>query len=134
MIWFMFCRLCLCGILYSDRLCSCLWRFPTLPKLCKNQLVRSWSYVRCRIWLLLFRLQAFNEYVPCALCITVQVLPVIMITWKNTCYSGWKLEYHEYLSTGFHYHAAASANVCFDINPESLEAWTIVMVNCSMAF
>lgn len=59
-----------------------------------------------------------NEDVPCALCRTNRASSVIMIPGKNTCHSGWKVEYHGYLASGFHNHAAASAYVCVDINPE----------------
>ncbi|VDI47798.1 Hypothetical predicted protein [Mytilus galloprovincialis] len=64
-----------------------------------------------------------NEDVPCALCRTNRASSVIMIPGKNTCHSGWKVEYHGYLASGFHNHAAASAYVCVDINPCRVYYW-----------
>lgn len=65
-----------------------------------------------------FASNANGEDVPCALCRTNQATSVIMIPGKNTCYSGWKLEYHGYLASGYYGHNVASAYVCVDINPE----------------
>ncbi|CAC5406469.1 unnamed protein product [Mytilus coruscus] len=59
-----------------------------------------------------------NEDVPCALCRTGRASSVIMIPGKNTCYNGWKVEYHGYLASGLYNHVAASAYVCVDLNPE----------------
>ncbi|CAC5406424.1 unnamed protein product [Mytilus coruscus] len=59
-----------------------------------------------------------DEDVPCALCRTDRATSVIMIPGKNTCYSGWNLEYHGYLASGYYNHAAASAYVCVDKHPE----------------
>ncbi|XP_052075864.1 uncharacterized protein LOC127713952 [Mytilus californianus] len=65
-----------------------------------------------------FASNANDEDVPCALCRTERATSVIMIPGKNTCYSGWKEEYHGYLASGLYSHVAASAYVCVDINPE----------------
>ncbi|CAG2246629.1 unnamed protein product [Mytilus edulis] len=65
-----------------------------------------------------FASNANGEDVPCALCRTNQATSVIMIPGKNTCYSGWKLEYHGYLASGYYGHTVASAYVCVDIKPE----------------
>ncbi|CAC5406426.1 unnamed protein product [Mytilus coruscus] len=65
-----------------------------------------------------FASNADDEDVPCALCRTTQATTVIMIPGKNTCYSGWKLEFHGYLASGYYGDAAASAYVCVDIQPE----------------
>ncbi|XP_076070769.1 uncharacterized protein LOC143042370 [Mytilus galloprovincialis] len=65
-----------------------------------------------------FAPNAQDEDVPCALCRTTQATSVIMIPGKNTCYNGWKIEYHGYLASGYHTHTAASAYVCVDKNPE----------------
>ncbi|XP_063414615.1 uncharacterized protein LOC134696631 [Mytilus trossulus] len=59
-----------------------------------------------------------NQDVPCALCRTLRASSVIMIPGKNTCYSGWKEEYHGYLASGHHVENVASAFVCVDIQPE----------------
>ncbi|VDH99287.1 Hypothetical predicted protein [Mytilus galloprovincialis] len=65
-----------------------------------------------------FASNAHAQDVPCASCRTTLSTSVIMIPGKNTCYNGWREEYHGYLSSGANYHAAASAYVCVDINPE----------------
>lgn len=66
----------------------------------------------------LFASNADHEDVPCALCRLKHSASTIMIPGKNTCYSGWKLEYHGYLASGYYSHQAASSFVCVDINPE----------------
>lgn len=66
----------------------------------------------------LFASNADHEDVPCALCRPKHSASTIMIPGKNTCYSGWKLEYHGYLASGYYSHQAASSFVCVDINPE----------------
>lgn len=65
-----------------------------------------------------FASDSYDEDVPCALCRATSASSVIMIPGKNTCYSGWKLEYHGYLASGNHGHDVASSFVCVDINPE----------------
>ncbi|XP_071124078.1 uncharacterized protein [Mytilus edulis] len=65
-----------------------------------------------------FASNANGEDVTCALCRTNQATSVIMIPGKNTCYSGWTLEYHGYLASGYYGHNVASAYVCVDIKPE----------------
>ncbi|VDH96285.1 Hypothetical predicted protein [Mytilus galloprovincialis] len=65
-----------------------------------------------------FASNAHAQDVPCASCRTTLSTSVIMIPGKNTCYNGWREEYHGYLSSGAYYHAAASAYLCVDINPE----------------
>ncbi|CAG2185614.1 unnamed protein product [Mytilus edulis] len=65
-----------------------------------------------------FASNADNEDVPCALCRTKLATSVIMIPGKNTCYKGWKVEYHGYLASGYHAHVAASAYACVELNPE----------------
>ncbi|VDH96181.1 Hypothetical predicted protein, partial [Mytilus galloprovincialis] len=65
-----------------------------------------------------FASNADKEDVPCALCRPKHSASTIMIPGKNTCYSGWKLEYHGYLASGYFNHKAASSFVCVDINPE----------------
>ncbi|VDI29571.1 Hypothetical predicted protein [Mytilus galloprovincialis] len=59
-----------------------------------------------------------GEDVPCALCRTNHANTAIMIPGKNTCYSGWKVEYHGYLSSGYYGNDAATSYVCVDIKPE----------------
>ncbi|VDI47793.1 Hypothetical predicted protein [Mytilus galloprovincialis] len=61
-----------------------------------------------------------NEDVPCALYRAAQATSVIMIPGKNTCYSGWKEEYHGYLASGGYSEASASEFVCVNINPEHI--------------
>ncbi|XP_076070771.1 uncharacterized protein LOC143042372 [Mytilus galloprovincialis] len=61
---------------------------------------------------------AANEDVPCALCRTNHANTAIMIPGKNTCYSGWKVEYHGYLASGAIGNQAASTYACVDIKPE----------------
>ncbi|CAG2196789.1 unnamed protein product [Mytilus edulis] len=65
-----------------------------------------------------FASNADSQDVPCALCRTNDATTAVMIPGKNTCYSGWRLEYHGYLASGRYNHKAASAYVCVDINPE----------------
>ncbi|VDI47797.1 Hypothetical predicted protein [Mytilus galloprovincialis] len=65
-----------------------------------------------------FASNANGEDVPCALCRTNPATSEIMIPGKNTCYSGWTLEYHGYLASGYYGHNVASAYVCVDIKPE----------------
>jgi hypothetical protein len=36
------------------------------------------------------------------------------------CYSGWNMEYHGYLSSGYYGYASSSSYACVDINPENL--------------
>ncbi|CAC5406470.1 unnamed protein product [Mytilus coruscus] len=59
-----------------------------------------------------------GEDVPCALCRTNHANTAIMIPGENTCYSGWKVEYHGYLSSGYYGNDAATTYVCVDIKPE----------------
>lgn len=65
-----------------------------------------------------FGSHANAEDVPCALCRTHQATSVIMIPGKNSCYTGWKVEYHGYLASGYYGHNVATAYVCIDNNPE----------------
>ncbi|XP_076070774.1 uncharacterized protein LOC143042376 [Mytilus galloprovincialis] len=67
-----------------------------------------------------FASNADNEDVTCALCRTTLSTSVIMIPGKNTCYRGWKKEYHGYLASRIYNHVAALAFVCVDINPENI--------------
>ena len=43
-----------------------------------------------------------------------------MIPGRNVCYSGWNMEYHGYLSSGYYGYASSSSYACVDINPENL--------------
>lgn len=59
-----------------------------------------------------------GEDVPCALCRVTSASSAVMIPGKNSCYSGWKLEYYGYLAAGYHDHDVATSYVCVDVNPE----------------
>ncbi|XP_071124077.1 uncharacterized protein [Mytilus edulis] len=54
-----------------------------------------------------FAANANDEDVPCALCRAERATLV-----------GWKIEYYGYLASGNHVHAAATAYVCVELNPE----------------
>ncbi|CAG2217820.1 unnamed protein product [Mytilus edulis] len=62
-----------------------------------------------------------NEDVPCALCRSVNTSTSIMIPGRESCDSGWKLEYHGILASG-HYGQKPSAYICIDSHPEFLQA------------
>ncbi|XP_052075862.1 short-chain collagen C4-like [Mytilus californianus] len=61
-----------------------------------------------------------GEDVPCALCRTNHANTAVMTPGKNTCYSGWEVEYHGYFSSGYYGNDAATTYVCVDIKPEYL--------------
>ncbi|XP_076071599.1 uncharacterized protein LOC143042984, partial [Mytilus galloprovincialis] len=65
-----------------------------------------------------FASDAHDEDVPCALCRPKHSSSSIMTPGKNTCYPGWKIEYHGYLASGHHTYPSANSFVCVDINPE----------------
>ncbi|VDI44163.1 Hypothetical predicted protein [Mytilus galloprovincialis] len=64
---------------------------------------------------------AANEDVPCALCRSVNTSTSIMIPGRESCDSGWKLEYHGILASG-HYGNKPSSYICLDSHPEFLQA------------
>ncbi|XP_063404416.1 uncharacterized protein LOC134687889 [Mytilus trossulus] len=64
---------------------------------------------------------AANEDVPCALCRSVNSSTSIMIPGRQSCDSGWKLEYHGILASG-HYGHKPSSYICIDSHPEFLQA------------
>ncbi|XP_063415708.1 uncharacterized protein LOC134697384 [Mytilus trossulus] len=59
-----------------------------------------------------------DEDVPCSVCRKTRSTSILMIPGKNKCYNGWKLEYHGYLGSGYHMHAAPTSYVCVDSHPE----------------
>ncbi|XP_071172294.1 uncharacterized protein [Mytilus edulis] len=65
-----------------------------------------------------------NKNVPCSVCRAKQTTASIMIPGRNTCYPGWKMEYHGFLAGGRPDHAAASMYVCMDNSPEYLPGGT----------
>lgn len=65
-----------------------------------------------------FASNSMDEDVPCALCRSVHSTSNIMIPGKNVCFSGWRMEYHGYLTSAAHDHAAQSSYICVDSAPE----------------
>ncbi|CAG2227709.1 unnamed protein product [Mytilus edulis] len=66
-----------------------------------------------------------DEDVPCAVCRKIRSTSILMVPGKNKCYNGWNIEYHGYLGSGYHSHAAASSYVCVDSHPEYLNAGVV---------
>ncbi|VDI25902.1 Hypothetical predicted protein [Mytilus galloprovincialis] len=64
---------------------------------------------------------ASYEDVPCALCRSVNTSSSIMIPGRESCDSGWKIEYNGILASG-HYGHKASSYICIDSHPEFLQA------------
>jgi len=64
-----------------------------------------------------FKPDANNEDVPCALCRSRDSHSSVMIPGRMMCYPGWKREYYGYLSSGATGHTS-SDYICVDINPE----------------
>ena len=48
------------------------------------------------------------------------ITSILMIPGRNECYSGWNMEYHGYLSSGYYGYASSSSYACVEINPENL--------------
>ena len=49
------------------------------------------------------------------------ITSILMKPGRNECYSGWNMEYHGYLSSGYYGYASSSSYACVDINnPENL--------------
>ncbi|XP_071134416.1 uncharacterized protein [Mytilus edulis] len=64
---------------------------------------------------------AEDEDVPCALCRSVNTSTSIMIPGRESCDSGWKIEYRGILASGAH-HYKPSSYICLDSHPEFLQA------------
>ena len=64
--------------------------------------------------------QAINDKdVPCAVCQT-KSSNILMIPAKQSCHTGWVLEYSGYLMSGYKDHPSQKEFVCMDGNPETL--------------
>ncbi|XP_065187808.1 uncharacterized protein LOC135818376 [Sycon ciliatum] len=59
----------------------------------------------------------FQHNPLCAVCQADSRVSHIMIPARNTCPSGWTLEYHGYLMAGYHGHRRTK-NVCVDVDPD----------------
>lgn len=69
------------------------------------------------------------EEIPCAVCNSNHVTTTIMIPGKDTCYSGWKREYHGYLGSSHHSHTSGSSFICVDSNHQSISGGHLVHQN-----
>ncbi|XP_071128101.1 short-chain collagen C4-like [Mytilus edulis] len=63
-----------------------------------------------------------DQDVPCSVCRKTGSTSILVFPGKNKCYNGWAIEYHGYLGSGYHGHAAASSYVCVDSHHEYLNA------------
>ncbi|XP_071136715.1 uncharacterized protein [Mytilus edulis] len=64
---------------------------------------------------------ANTEDVPCALCRSANTSSSIMIPGRESCDSGWKIEYNGILASGSYSHKPSSY-LCLDSHPEFLQA------------
>ena len=58
-----------------------------------------------------------DQDVPCSVCESPRT-KVLMIPGRNSCYTGWTLEYKGYLVAGDFGHASATEYICLDKDPE----------------
>ncbi|XP_048733739.2 uncharacterized protein LOC125649918 [Ostrea edulis] len=63
-----------------------------------------------------------GDDVPCSVCRSSRETSVLMIPGKNSCYTGWAMQYHGYLVAGYYGHKGASQYICLDEHPETLTA------------
>ncbi|CAG2216181.1 unnamed protein product [Mytilus edulis] len=68
----------------------------------------------------IFKKGAQDEDVPCALCRSQNTSTTVMIPGRQTCYSGWKMEYHGILGSNA-YEYKASSYICVDSDPEYVQ-------------
>ncbi|VDH93124.1 Hypothetical predicted protein [Mytilus galloprovincialis] len=61
-----------------------------------------------------------NNELPCAVCRSQRTSTTIMIPGKDTCQTGWKIEYHGYLGSSHHSYTSGSMYICVDINHQSV--------------
>ncbi|XP_052104772.1 uncharacterized protein LOC127737859 [Mytilus californianus] len=67
-----------------------------------------------------FKKGADQEDVPCALCRSENTSATVMIPGRQTCYRGWKMEYHGILGSNA-YEYKASSYICVDSDPECVQ-------------
>ncbi|XP_048733742.2 uncharacterized protein LOC125649921 [Ostrea edulis] len=63
-----------------------------------------------------------GDDVPCAVCRSSRETSVLMIPGKNSCYTGWAMQYHGYLVAGYYAYKGAGQYICLDEHPETLTA------------
>ncbi|XP_033728354.1 short-chain collagen C4-like [Pecten maximus] len=65
-----------------------------------------------------------GDRAPCAVCHATTRASQLMVPGRNACPSGWTLEYHGILSSGYRGHKAGTQYICLDAAAQSLASFS----------